>query len=80
MHRLDKPWRTGLISQDATQLPNGHLEHRLTPRRLGPHGLQQGIFGDKLAGMSHQVTEERKRFGGQRQDLLVAPQTFVASV
>ena len=54
VHRLDKLRAPRLIAQHPAQLPNGHRQDRLTHRRLGPDGRQQGVFGHELAGLRHQ--------------------------
>jgi hypothetical protein len=56
------------------------MQHRLTHSGLGPDRFQDLVFGDQLARLRQQATEDRKRFRVQREHLMAAPQPFVAPV
>jgi hypothetical protein len=80
VHRLNKPRGTRRIAQQPAQFPNGYLEHRLTHCSRRPDGRQQRVFGYQLAGLLHQTTEDCQDFWGKMNNLLAAPQAFVAPV
>jgi hypothetical protein len=60
MHRLDKAGLPGIIAQNLAQFANAIRQHGLGHHRVGPHGSEQRLFRDYLAGMVDQTAQDGK--------------------
>jgi hypothetical protein len=53
MDRLNKLGKARPIPQHVAQLPNGHRDHVLADKGLGPDGREQRVFGNELTRLGH---------------------------
>ena len=78
MHGLNILGITRGISQRSTQLANTHRQGGFTHDRIGPHALEQFVFGDDVPGMVEQILEDGKGFGCNPQLVLTIPEGLIA--
>lgn len=62
-HGLDIHGRFSCLSQDLSQLPDAHLEHRITDDGLRPYLLQQRLFQHQFPGVRDEMYQDIKGFG-----------------
>jgi hypothetical protein len=80
MHRRDVARLPRIIAQGLAQLANTHRQHPLTHRRLGPHGVEECVFGHQLPRLADQTPQHGEGLGRKVDHLGVAPQVFAGPV
>ena len=79
-HGRNVPGPLGRLPQRLAQLAHTGLEDAITHRRLGPHRVQEGFFGHQLAGVCHQIGQQRQGFRPQRYGLVCLPQRRIGQI
>src|SRR5262245_19018735 len=80
LHCSDVPRALCRIPQRSTQLTDGHAHYHIADGRLGPDGVQQGIFGHQAFRVADQIMQHVKSFGRESNNLRATPETGVGRI
>jgi hypothetical protein len=78
--RLDELRRVCVVAERRAQLAHARLQHRFDDVRIGPHGIEQLVFGHQPARMRNQVAKQREILRGELQTPRAVPQRLVGLV
>jgi hypothetical protein len=67
-------------AQTPANLADPGFQHRVAYRRLGPHRLEERLFGYQLPGVCHQVGKHLEDFRAQRDYLVASPQAGISEI
>ena len=80
LYRGNVPGGLHRVPQRPAQLANGDTHHGIAHRRLGPDGVEQGVFRDQAVRVGHQVMQHLEGFGRQGNGLCPTPETGVVRI
>ena len=80
VHGGDEAGRLRRVAQGPAHLADGDAYHGIADGRLGPDGVQQGVFSDQPVGMGDQVVQHVEGFGRQGKGLRPTPETGVVRI
>jgi hypothetical protein len=80
VHGLNELGALWVIAQRAPYFADTDHQHHLTDGDIWPYGIEQGRFGEQLAGVFDQIAEDRKSLRAQGNRLGTAPQPLTRKV
>src|SRR5262249_38674702 len=78
--RLDEARLIGFVPEGAGDPQNDRPQAAVGPVRAPPHGAQQVVLPDELAGILDQATEHRERLRRERDRLALVQEPLVGEV
>jgi hypothetical protein len=80
MHRFDKGWLSGMVSESRSDAIHVRLQNRLRDVQVAPELPQKLFLLDQAVGVFGEITENGKRLALQPNHCTATPQTLIPQV
>ena len=71
MTGLDEARHSGIVAEGVADFPNAPLQHRVTHRDVGPHGVEQLFLRHELTGVFEEVFQDAECLGPERNHAVI---------